>query len=255
MALLKTLPGIEHSSPLPASPPGFSLTPELIQEIFRQAKPLGHHDDRGSLNLGFGFLYYGLVRTLRPKHVVVIGSGYGFSVVCLALGLRDNARGRLSFVDPSLSVIAHGPFQTVGGTSQWDDEGKIERRFARFGVADLVKHYRMRSAEFFERYAALGLPEIDVAFIDGNHRYDDVRHDFLASLRRMKKNGYLCLHDTNIYVREFLRHAGVKRWLKTVEQRRELFEAVDFPFSSGVALVRVLEDDAWKYLEPSSSLR
>jgi predicted O-methyltransferase YrrM len=252
MALLKPLPGIEQTPPQTRSL-GFSLTPELIQEIFRHAKPLGHHDDRSSLNLGFGFLYYSLVRTLRPKHVVVIGSGYGFSVVCLALGLRDNGRGRLSFVDPSLSVLADGPFQTVGGTSQWDDEAKVERRFARFGVADVVRHYRMLSAEFFERYETLGLPAIDVAFIDGNHRYEDVRHDFLAALRRMSKNGYLCLHDTNIYVREFLRHAGVKRWLKTVERRKELFEAVDFPFSSGVALVRVLEDDAWKHLESLAS--
>ena len=35
--------------------------------------------------------------------------------------------------------------------------------------------------------------------------------------------------------------------------RKELFEAVDFPFSSGVALVRVLEDDAWRHLGSSSA--
>jgi predicted O-methyltransferase YrrM len=253
MALLKPLPGIEQSPPSHAPAPGFSLTPELIREIFRHARPLGHHEEQCSHNLGFGFLYYGLVRTLRPKHVLVIGSGYGFSVTCLALGLRDNARGRLSFVDPSYSILGDGPFQTVGGTAQWDDAAKVERRFACFGVADRVRHYRLRSAEFFERYPELDLPDIDIAFIDGNHRFEDVRHDFLASLRRMKKNGYLCLHDTNIYVRELLRHAGVKRWLKAVERRKELFEAIDFPFSSGVALVRVLEDDAWKHLQPSAS--
>jgi predicted O-methyltransferase YrrM len=253
MALLQPLPGIEQDPAPPAAAIGFSLTPALIQEIFRHAKPLGHHEDPRSHNLGFGFLYYGLVRTLRPRHVVVIGSGYGFSVACLALGLRDNGKGRLSFVDPSYSVLAHGPFRTVGGTAQWDDSAKVERRFARFGVADRVRHFRMKSAEFFASYEALGLPDIDVAFIDGNHGYDDVRHDFLASLRCMRKNGYLCLHDTNIYVRELLRHAGVKRWLRAVERRKELFEAIDFPFSSGVALVRVLEDDAWKHLEPSAS--
>jgi predicted O-methyltransferase YrrM len=252
MALPRTLPGCKQA-PLPQIPaPGFSLTPELIQEVFKHARPLGHHEEAKSLNLGFGFLYYGLARTLRPKHVLVIGSGYGFSVVCLALALRDNGRGRLSFVDPSLSVLANGPFQTVGGTAQWDDAAKVERRFARFGVADRVRHFRMRSAEFFARYAELDLPAIDVAFIDGNHSYDNVRQDFRGALRHMGRNGYLCLHDTNIYVREFLRHAGVKRWLKAVGRRKELFEAVDFPFSSGVALVRVLEDDAWKHLEPSS---
>jgi predicted O-methyltransferase YrrM len=252
MALTSPLPDVEQA-PRQSPASGFSLTPELIQEIFRHARPLGHHEDGRSLNLGFGFLYYGLVRTLRPKHVAVIGSGYGFSVACLALGLRDNGKGQLSFVDPSYSILADGPFKTVGGTSQWDDEAKVARRFGRFGVEALVRHYRLRSAEFFARYEEFGLPGIDVAFIDGNHRYDDVRHDFLGSLRRMGKNGYLCLHDTNIYVRELVRHAGVKRWLKTVARRKELFEAIDFPFSSGVALVRVLEVDAWKHLQRSST--
>lgn len=231
---------------------GFSLSPQIIRDVFAHARPLGHHEDKASLNLGFGFLYYGLVRTLRPRHVVVIGSGYGFSVACLGLGLADNGKGRLSFVDPSYSVLEHGPLKTVGGTSQWDDEAKVARRFARFGLEGLVRHYRMCSEDFFARYPGLGLPGIDLAFIDGNHAYDNVRQDFLGCLRRMGRGGYLLLHDTNIYIRELVRHAGVKRWLKAVGRRKDLFEAVDFPFSSGVALVRVREDDAWKLLQPSA---
>jgi predicted O-methyltransferase YrrM len=222
---------------------GFSLDPALIREIFRHARPLGHHEATGDLNLGFGFMYYGLVRALRSRNVVVIGSGFGFSVVCLALGLKDNGRGRLDFVDPSYSALADGVFKTVGGTAQWSDPEKVRRHFARFGVEDWVTHHRMRSDEFF---GAGGETTIDLAFIDGSHAYEDVKHDFLAVLRRARKNSYLLLHDTNIYIRELLRHAGVKRWLKGVERRKDLFELVDFPFSSGVALVRVLHDDAWK---------
>jgi Methyltransferase domain len=221
----------------------FSLDAGLIGEIFRHAQPLGHHEDRDRLNLGFGFLYYGLARTLRPKHVVVIGSGFGFSVTCLALGLKDNGKGHLSFVDPSYSVLTDGVFKTVGGTAQWDDPDKVRRRFARFGVEEYVTHHRMRSEEFFAVY---DLPDIELAFIDGSHAYKDVRQDFLAVLRHTRKNAYLLLHDTNIYIREMLRHAGVKRWLKRVQRRRDLFEMVDFPFSSGVALVRVRYDNAWK---------
>ena len=79
----------------------FSLHPERLRSIFQHARPWGHHEAATELNLGFGFLYYGLVRTLRPQHVLVIGSGFGFSVVCLALGLKDNSEpGHLSFVDP-----------------------------------------------------------------------------------------------------------------------------------------------------------
>jgi predicted O-methyltransferase YrrM len=224
---------------------GFSLHAPMLREILEHARPLGHHEDRSTLNLGFGFIYYGLVRVLRPKHIVVIGSGFGFSVVCLALGLKDNREGQLTFVDPSYSLLRDGPLRTVGGTSQWDDENKVRAHFRRFGVEDLITHYRLTSGGFFERYEEHGLPAIDLAFIDGNHSYEDVRADFLNSAARMRRNGYLLLHDTNIYVREFLRHAGVKRWLRVLERERERFQLVDFPFASGVACVRLVDDSPW----------
>src|SRR3974390_3522397 len=91
----------------------FSLDTPMLERVLQHAKPLGHHEDPASLNIGFGFLYYGMVRTLRPKHVVVIGSGFGFSVVCLALGMLDNGAGSVSFVDPSYSLLKHGPLHTV----------------------------------------------------------------------------------------------------------------------------------------------
>ena len=81
----------------------FSLNTLMLQDILQHAKPLGHNENRRNLNLGFGFIYYGVVRALRPRHTLVIGSGYGFSVVCLALGMKDNDLGRLTFVDPSYS--------------------------------------------------------------------------------------------------------------------------------------------------------
>jgi predicted O-methyltransferase YrrM len=233
-------------SPLRAAPPAFSLDAPMLGEILRHARPLGHHEDASTLNLGFGFLYYGLVRALRPRHVVVVGSGFGFSVVCLALGLKDNGRGALSFVDPSYSALRDGLLHTVGGTAQWDEPARVRAHFARFGVEDQVRHFKMTSAEFFDGYEGRALAPIDLAFIDGNHSYADVRHDFLGVLRRSHRNAYLLLHDTNIYVRELVRHAGVKRWLRRLGRQREAFEIVDFPFSSGVALVRVLCDANWQ---------
>jgi hypothetical protein len=248
MAILGVWPPRLPSSQATPSP-GFGLSAEMIRAVLRYARPLGHHENPRELNLGFGFLYYALARALRPKHVLVIGSGFGFSVVCLALGLKDNAKGRLSFVDPSYSVLTDGPLKTVGGTSQWNDPRKVGEHFARFGVERLLTHFRMRSDEFFPRYPEFGLPEIDLAFIDGSHAYRDVRNDFLSTLRHARPNSYLLLHDTNIYIREIVRHAGVKRWLKAIKGRKEAFEIVDFPFSSGLAIVRVLADEAWKCLE------
>jgi predicted O-methyltransferase YrrM len=231
---------------------GFSLDPSIIRSIFVHARPLGHHESADDLNLGFGYLYYGLVRTLRPRHVLVIGSGFGFSVVCLALGLRDNDRGSLDFVDPSYSVLTDGPLKTVGGTSQWHDPGQVRQRFARFGVDGVVRHYRKRSDEYFADFDAAGRPPIDLAFIDGSHAYADVRSDFLGVVRHARRNTYVLLHDTNIYIREMVRHAGVKRWLRVVQRHPEAFETVDFPFASGVAIVRIIDKDAWDHSTPPS---
>jgi len=227
----------------------FSLTCALINEILVKAKPMGHHEDLQSLNLGFGFLYYGLARTLRPEHTLVIGSGYGFTVVCLGLALKDNGRGRLTFVDPSYSLAGDGPFKTVGGRGMWNDPEKVHEHFRQFGVEGVTTHYRMESAAFFDAYGETGLPRIDLALIDGNHSFTHVRDDFLRVLERSRKNTYIFLHDTNIYIRELIRHAGVKRWLKLVARERELFEVINFPFSSGVALVRVKRETMWM-LEP-----
>jgi hypothetical protein len=227
----------------------YSLDVDMLSDILTYAKPLGHREEPATLNLGFGFMYYGLVRAIRPQHVVVIGSGYGFSVVCLALGLKDNNRGAMTFVDPSYSLLRDGPAKTVGGVNFWRDPGQVQAHFGRFGVDGLVTHYRLTSEEFFARYADFGLPEIDVAFIDGNHSYAHVRHDVIAALQHSSRGTYLFLHDTNLYIREFFRHAGVKRWLKRKASRHKAaFEYVDFPFASGVALVRVLEPKVWKEL-------
>ncbi len=223
-----------------------SLNTEIIKDIFRHAKPLGHNQKSTRLNLGFGFIYYGVARALRPRHTLVIGSGYGFSVVCLGLAIKDNGNGRLSFVDPSYSLIKHGPKKTIGGRGTWDDEEFVRSHFDRFGIRDVVTHYRMRSDELFPQYEELKLPTIDLAFIDGNHAFEEVKRDFTEVLRRARRNTYIFLHDTNIYVRELIQHAGVKKWLNIVRKDDRAFEVVNFPFSSGVALIRVVEPTAWQ---------
>ena len=67
-------------------------------------------------------------------------------------------------------------------------------------------------------------------------------------LARSRKNTYILLHDTNIYIRELLTHAGVKKWMKSIKKEKEYFEVVNFPFSSGVALVRVIDPSIGKEL-------
>jgi hypothetical protein len=225
----------------------FSLNTALLKDILESAKPLGHNEKPDNLNLGFGFLYYGIARALRPKHLLVIGSGFGFSVVCFALGIKDNGEGMLTFVDPSYSLLKNGPFKTIGGKDNWSEPQKVQAHFKLFGVDDIVTHYKLRSDQFFASFEALGLPPIDIAFIDGSHAYENVKHDFLHTLEHTHKNSYILMHDSNIYMREIIGHAGVKKWLKIIKKEKEFFELINFPFSSGMALVHILQDKTWGY--------
>ncbi len=225
----------------------FSLNTALLKDILSTAKPLGHNEKPDNLNLGFGFLYYGLVRALRPRHLLVIGSGFGFSVVCFALGMKDNGAGMLTFVDPSYSLVKNGPFSTIGGKDKWSEPLRVQEHFKQFGVEDIVTHYKLCSDQFFTSFNALGLPPIDLAFIDGNHSHENVKNDFLNTIEHSHKNSYILLHDSNIYVREFIGHAGVKKWLNVIRKEKENFEIIDFPFSSGMAIVHVLRDKVRRY--------
>ena len=136
----------------------------------------------------------------------------------------------------------------MGGTAQWDDPEKVRARFVRFGVENIVSHYRLTSEAFFQNYPSTGLGDIDLAFIDGNHAFSAVRHDFLAVLNHSHKNSYLLMHDTHLQIRELLRHAGVKRLTRRLLKNPEDFEVIDFPFSSGLAMIRVLNNGPWESL-------
>lgn len=148
------VPLVRHLSESPSGKgfvmQSFSLNEDMILNILQNARPYGHHEDAQRLNLGFGFIYYGLARVLRPKHVAVIGSGFGFSVICLALGLKDNGEGQVSFVDPSYSLLRNGPFKTIGGTDNWNEPTRVQEHFESFGVGNLVTHFKMTSEVFFK---------------------------------------------------------------------------------------------------------
>jgi hypothetical protein len=77
---------------------------EWIEKLFQNPDLLrmGHGQRCEDANLGLGWIYYGLARTLRPASVVVIGSWRGFVPLVLGKALADNLEGgEVTFIDPS----------------------------------------------------------------------------------------------------------------------------------------------------------
>ncbi len=64
-----------------------------------------------------------------------------------------------------------------------------------FGKYSLI--FNMKSDEFFEKHRKIDpLPPIALAFIDGDHEYEQVERDFDNVWEKVIPGGYVFLHDT-----------------------------------------------------------
>ena len=141
---VKTSPQVIDSS-------AFSLSPDLIQRILKRANRWGTIPGRATPTWDSGSFI--TVGPGRCPNTSWSSAPNGVSVVCLALGLKDNGQGQLSFIDPSYSLMKNGPFHTVGGQSKWNNPQKVKDHFARFGVDRWITHYKLRSDQFFPDYS------------------------------------------------------------------------------------------------------
>ena len=201
-----------------------SCTPGIAQEVI------------GS-NLGYGQLYYALTRLLRPRTVLVIGSGYGFTPGVIALALKhDGGRGRVLFVDPGYSNTVQGPERAHGGSGTWATSRGMSR-FDCLGVRSLVTHFRERNDQFFPRYASRGLPRPELIVIDGAHDLGNAQYDTANALKIVKKPGYVLMHDsTNWWSRTG--HMGVANVVRELSLEHEV---LTFPGQAGLSLIRVVK--------------
>jgi len=208
-----------------------------VDEALIQACTPGISQEASSRNLGYGNLYYALVRHLRPQHVLVIGSGYGFSPTVMALALADNGEGSLTFVDPSMDASRNGLNASHGGTGQWDTPEKVEERLECAGVpSGIVTHYRERNDEFFPKYESRKLPLVDLALIDGAHDEANASYDLASVVEHLQLPGYVLMHD----VTHFLNRTPYMGVTQVVERARQSggVEEVTFPGEAGLALLR-----------------
>ncbi len=232
-----------------------SLSGEIVDRILAHTVPSFQLTSQSTRNLGFGNIFYGFARSMRPKHVVVIGSKAGFSPVCFALAVKDNegtgiesvecgettlsnpaAVGKVSFVDPSKSVHRGDPNHSYGiGT--WDDPRDTQRIFARYGVDKIVTHFKMTSEEFLSLDPA---QSIDLLYIDGDHSYDGIMHDLVKFHDRLGAKSMVIAHDVDPSLDDSDGYAVLN------SLPPDLYEYVRIPISPGLAILRPLQDDLGK---------
>jgi predicted O-methyltransferase YrrM len=211
---------------------------EWIVQLFQNKDLLrmGHCQQLEDLNLGMGWLYYGLTRLIRPQKVVVIGSWRGFAPLIFSKALADNAeKGVVYFIDPSLA------------DDFWNDRNRVQDHFQRYGVNN-IQHFLMTTQEFVESDEYNALNDPGIVFIDGLHTEDQARFDFEAFENKIAENGIFFFHDSlstvkikcqDLYSPKLHYERRVKYFIDTLKVNTQ-WQVFDFPFANGLTLVRKL---------------
>lgn len=179
---------------------------------FFQADEYGHECNIKQADLGFGWIHYGLIRQLKPKKVLCIGSRYGFIPALLAQACSDNGFGMVDFVDAGygdeskLAWTGKGYWKTKAG----------QNCFTQFGLENNIKIFITTTKKFAQKYKN---STYNYIYIDGDHSYKGVKLDFELFWPKLNIGGYMIFHD--ICVKEKLREGKYGVWKLWQEQKNK----------------------------------
>lgn len=148
-----------------------------------------------------------LINKYKKENILVyeIGAWTGASTCCLASAIKP-LNGRLVSID---NFEGSNDLQNKI-TKRMDVRQSLDRNLKRFEVDDIVEVVIANSNDY-----VLQVPDesIDFLFIDGDHRYSQVKKDLDNWLPKMKPNGIICGHDYNgtEYNEEFIEVDAVKQ--------------------------------------------
>jgi len=207
-----------------------------LENIFSypELSKMGHHQTKKDLNIGLGWLYYAQIRISKPSKVVCIGSWRGFVPIILAQALKDNKKGKLIFIDPSMV------------DDFWRDKKKTKLWFEKFNLTN-IEHHCVTTQTFIETKAYKKLNNVGLIFIDGYHTAKQAEFDFNAFKSKLTDNASIFFHDsvrkfiTSIYGKDKAYTHDVYKFINKIKKWKK-FQVIDFHEGSGVTLVKkVLE--------------
>ncbi len=159
----------------------------MIERLVREGSAVARSD--GTLHSLFpvavsaaeGEALLGWVVSEGATRTVEIGLGYGFSALHVCEGLLGND-------DPAARHVAIDPYQATRFANcglQFLDEA---------GVAGLVEHHADESQMVLPRFLGESR-SFDLAFVDGNHRFDGVFLDLVFLGRLVRAGGIVFVDD------------------------------------------------------------
>ncbi len=192
-----------------------------------------HEIDLKTGNLGYGFVHYSLIRLMKAKRVLAIGSKYGYIPAVCAMACKDNNRGVVDFVDASYDYTKWPQDKNHwGGVGFWH-KVDAEKYFGKMGLNQYLKFHLMTSQEFSQKNSGR---KWDYVYIDGDHSYKGVKNDFKLFYPKLSVGGYLSFHD--IYTKDLgdLEY-GVNTFWEEIKAG-DKYQAIEFPGKIGLGMIK-----------------
>lgn len=190
----------------------------------------GHNINTTQYFLGFGLIHYALVRNLRPKRILCVGSRKGFIPAILALACKDNGKGCVDFVDAGYDQDK--PDKHWSGVGFWKHTDST-KHFGKLGVSEYITTHVITTEEFTKKHP---IERFQYIYIDGDHSYEGVRLDYDLFWPKLDKGGFMIFHD--VVARGYLDKGkfGVWRFWEELPMHSKII----FPFSkeSGLGILQ-----------------
>lgn len=163
-----------------------------LDELQGELDALCITDRASGVNPGDRRAIYHLVRHLRPRRVLEVGTHVGASTayICAAMRREREARPAEAFSITTVDIAnvndtISKPWLRAG--SRYAPQEVVRR----LGCADMVRFVTASSLDFLARTDET----YDLIFLDGDHTADVTYREISAALRALNPSGYILLHD------------------------------------------------------------
>lgn len=172
-----------------------------------------NYSDQGDMG-AHRLMIYNIVRGIKPKAILEIGIRSGVSTMAMCEAIEDG----------KMEVDYHC----------CDVDEKCENIQSQTTVP--LNFHIMLSDELAKQWNK----KIDILFIDGGHKYEQVVRDYFNFSEFVKPNGFIFLHDTNPPSKKYTTPNYCWDAYKILEDLKEdrSIEFVTFPYSYGLTVCR-----------------
>lgn len=169
---------------------------------------------------------YDYVRNVRPAVIAELGCFYGCSAFAFQQAILD---GRLDTVFTAVDTWQGDAFTREDYREPVREAYEEVRRTCYRDV-----HARSLCMRFEEAAALFPDGSVDLLHIDGSHRYEDVRHDYMTWKDKVSPSGAIFFHDIGA---DLLlgRETGSSRFWRELQQDHPM--TLEFPFSCGLGIL------------------